>query len=478
MKYIEKYLDYLKVVKKYSDKTILSYYDDLIEYNEFLGNNFKNILNIDMDITKEYLKYLYDRGINKNSISRKLSSIRGFYNYLVKEEILTSSPFNSIPNPKKDLYLPKFLNEEELNKIFSVCSENTPSDERDTLIIELLYATGIRVSELVNIKVKDIDRTNKSIKVLGKGDKERIVLYNNHTSRALDIYLSDAYHIFNKKSSEYLILNHNGGKLSERYVRMIIDKLVRKANLDIKISPHTIRHTFATDMLEEGADLMTVKELLGHESLNTTSIYTHITNEQIKKTYNMAHPTDIIKTYYNYKEKNMNVLIMKPGDDKKAGSKIQNRAGAELSTDYVVPSNVDIYNLIAYHLIENNTDCIIVDEAQFLTPKQVDELTEVVDEFNIPVLCYGLRADAFSHAFPGSQRLFEVADRLEELKAICKCGEKATFNLRLNKVNDEYIPVFEGEQISIDGIDADYDSVCRPCYKKLRRQYGKKKEEK
>ena len=149
---------------------------------------------------------------------------------------------------------------------------------------------GIRVSELVNIKVKDIDRTNKSIKVLGKGDKERIVLYNNHTSRALDIYLKDAYHIFNKKNSEYLILNHNGGKLSDRYVRMIIDKLVRKANLDIKISPHTIRHTFATDMLEEGADLMTVKELLGHESLNTTSIYTHITNEQIKKTYNMAHP--------------------------------------------------------------------------------------------------------------------------------------------------------------------------------------------
>ena len=187
--------------------------------------------------------------------------------------------------------------------------------------------------------------------------------------------------------------------------------------------------------------------------------------------------TDIIKTYYNYKEKDMNVLIMKPGDDKKAGSKIQNRAGAELNTDYVVSPNVDIYNLIAYHLIENNTDCIIVDEAQFLTPKQVDELTEVVDEFNIPVLCYGLRADAFSHAFPGSQRLFEVADRLEELKAICKCGEKATYNLRLNRVNDEYIPVFEGEQISIDGIDADYDSVCRPCYKKLRRQYGKKKEE-
>lgn len=290
MKYIDMYLNYLKIVKKYSDKTILSYSDDLIEYNEFLGNNFINILNIDLNITKEYLKYLYDRKINKNSISRKLSSIRSFYNYLLKEQIITNNYFNNIPNPKKELYLPKYLKDEELDKIFSVCNMNNPINERDTLIIELLYATGIRVSELVNIKIKDINRGEKSIKVLGKGDKERIVLYNNHTEKALDTYLNDGYHSFNKQNNGYLILNKNGGKLSERYVRVIINNLVRKAGLDIKISPHTIRHTFATDMLEEGADLMTVKELLGHESLNTTSIYTHVTNEQIKKTYNMAHP--------------------------------------------------------------------------------------------------------------------------------------------------------------------------------------------
>ena len=188
--------------------------------------------------------------------------------------------------------------------------------------------------------------------------------------------------------------------------------------------------------------------------------------------------TDIIKTYYNYKEKGMNVLIMKPGDDKKAGSKIQSRSGAELDTNYVVNTDVDVYNLIAYHLINNNLDCIIVDEAQFLTSKQVDELSNVVDTFNIPVLCYGLRADAFTNLFPGSKRLFEVADVMEELKAICKCGSKATYNLRLNRIDGELIPVFEGEQISIDGIDAEYDSVCRPCYKKLRREYGKKEENK
>lgn len=290
MKYIDKYLEYLKVERKYSNKTILSYKDDLIEYNEFLGNNFTNILNIDMNIVNNYMKYLYDRKITKSSISRKLSSIRGLYNYLVREDIIKENHFNKIQNPKRELYLPKFLKDEELDKIFSVCNSNNPTEERDTLIIELLYATGVRVSELVNIKIKDINREEKIIKVLGKGNKERMVIYNNHTKKALDTYLQDGYNYFNKKSSEYLILNKNGNKLSERYIREIINKKVSQASLDIKISPHTLRHTFATDILENGADLMTVKELLGHESLNTTSIYTHITNEQIKKTYNLAHP--------------------------------------------------------------------------------------------------------------------------------------------------------------------------------------------
>ena len=290
MKYIDKYLEYLKVERKYSDKTILSYKDDLIEYNEFLGNNFTNILDINMNIVNNYMKYLYDRKITKSSISRKLSSIRGLYNYLVREDITKENYFNKIPNPKRELYLPKFLKDEELDKIFSVCNSNNPAEERDTLIIELLYATGVRVSELVNIKIKDINQEEKLIKVLGKGNKERMVIYNNHTKKALDTYLQDGYNYFNKSGSEYLILNKNGNKLSERYIREIINKKVIQASLDIKISPHTLRHTFATDILENGADLMTVKELLGHESLNTTSIYTHITNEQIKKTYNLAHP--------------------------------------------------------------------------------------------------------------------------------------------------------------------------------------------
>lgn len=290
MKYINKYLEYLKVVKKYSDKTIESYYDDLTLYNEFLGNSFINILDIDYDTVKEYMKYLYSLNISKSSISRKLSSIRGLYNYLVREDMVKDNYFNRINNPKKDKYLPKFLKDEEVNKIFEVCKYDTPINQKNSVIIELLYATGIRVSELVNIKISDIDINERTIKVVGKGSKERMVIFNNHTKKAIEIYLNDGYHEFNKLSSGYLILNKDGNKLSERYIRNIINKLVTKAGLDIKISPHTFRHTFATDMLEDGSDLMTVKELLGHESLNTTSIYTHVTNEQIRKVYEMAHP--------------------------------------------------------------------------------------------------------------------------------------------------------------------------------------------
>ena len=290
MKYIEKYLEYLRVVKKYSEKTIISYYDDLILYNEFLGNKFINILDINYDTVKAYMKYLYSLNIGKSSISRKLSSIRGLYNYLLREDLVKDNYFNKISNPKKDNYLPKFLKDDELNKLFSVCKYDTAINQRNSVIIELLYATGIRVSELVNIRLSDIDLNERIIKVLGKGSKERIVIFNNHTKKAIDIYLNDGYHVFNKVNSGYLILNKDGNKLSERYVRNIINKLVINAGLDIKISPHTFRHTFATDMLEDGSDLMTVKELLGHESLNTTSIYTHVTNEQIRKVYDMAHP--------------------------------------------------------------------------------------------------------------------------------------------------------------------------------------------
>lgn len=180
---------------------------------------------------------------------------------------------------------------------------------------------------------------------------------------------------------------------------------------------------------------------------------------------------DLIKTWYNYTEKGMNALIIKPGADKKAGGNIQSRANEELKANFVVPKEVNIYDLISCYILDYNLDCILVDEAQFLTEKQVDELSDIVDNFDIPVLCYGLRADAFGYLFPGSKRLFEVSDALEELKAVCKCGDKATYNLRLGRIDGELVPVFTGDQVAIDGIDSDYDSVCRKCYKKLKRTY-------
>ena len=181
--------------------------------------------------------------------------------------------------------------------------------------------------------------------------------------------------------------------------------------------------------------------------------------------------TDIIKTYYNYLEKGMDLVIIKPDDDeKKVDNRIHSRSGAELNCDYVIQKNVDIYNLITNHILEHNLDCILVDEAQFLTSEQIDQLSDIVDNIDIPVLCYGLRADAFTHLFPGSKRLFEVADVIEELKAVCMCKSKATYNLRLEKTDDELVPVFSGTQVSIDGVDAEYDSVCRSCYKKIKKK--------
>ena len=183
---------------------------------------------------------------------------------------------------------------------------------------------------------------------------------------------------------------------------------------------------------------------------------------------------DLLKVAYNYEERNQKCLLMVPSIDNRYGvGKVTTRIGISREA-YIINEDTNIYEYVSSLLEKPN--CILVDECNFLTKKHVNELSDVVDNFDIPVLCYGLRADAFGHVFPGSLRLFEIADKIEEMKAICKCGNKATFNLRLNKINEEYIPVFEGEQIAIAGSDSEYDSVCRRCYKKLRKEYGKKEE--
>ena len=191
---------------------------------------------------------------------------------------------------KKDGSLPKYIKDNDLEKLFNSFNKENPFEQRNLLILEMLYATGIRVGELVNIKLNDIDHYNKSIKILGKGRKERIVFYGSFCEDILELYLHSGRKDLLKSSNDYLFLNKNGTRLSSRYIGKMIDNVIRKCEIEYHISPHTLRHTFATDMLNAGADLMSVKELLGHSSINTTAIYTHVTNEQIKKVYAFAHP--------------------------------------------------------------------------------------------------------------------------------------------------------------------------------------------
>ena len=286
MDYINKFLKYLSVVKKYSDYTTTSYKIDLLELYDFTTD----LINIDNIIVREYLDYLYSKNLKRNTISRKISSIRSFYNYLLNENIIKINYFKEISKIKKEGTLPKYIKDNDLEKLFNCFDKTKPLDQRNLLILEMLYSTGIRVGELVNIRLNDIDHFNKSIKILGKGKKERIVFYGSFCEDALDLYLNSGRRELLKQPNDYLLLNKNGTKLSSRYIGKMIDNVIKICEVDYHISPHTLRHTFATDMLNAGADLMSVKELLGHSSINTTSIYTHITNEQIKKVYDFAHP--------------------------------------------------------------------------------------------------------------------------------------------------------------------------------------------
>ncbi len=283
---IEKYLDYLKVIKKHSDNTISSTKIDLCDFYEFNRQRIE----ITKDSISEYLNNLYEKKQSKSTISRKLSSLRMFYDYLVKQNKVKFNYFRSVKNPKKEQHLPKFVKEIDIDKIFEVISGEEPLAQRNSLIIHLLYSTGLRVSELVNIKRSDININDHTIRVLGKGSKERVVVFGVNTKDILLDYLESGYKLLNIHSNDFLILNKNGSKLSDRYVRNILNDVILRASVNMHVSPHMLRHTFATSMLNNGADLVTVKDLLGHASLNTTSIYTHVTNEMLMKVYNNAHP--------------------------------------------------------------------------------------------------------------------------------------------------------------------------------------------
>lgn len=291
-KYLDNFIKYLKYQKYYSEHTIINYEHDIKEFLMFLEREgFSDLKDVEYDIIRTYLMELHEKRYNRQTVSRRLSSLRSFYNFLVRENIVSKNPFLLVSSPKKELNLPKFLYKEELEKLFQAAEDDTPLGKRNLLILEMLYATGVRVSELCNIKLSHIDFDNYNIIISGKGNKDRFVSYGAYCADALVDYLENARgKLINNKNHDYLFVNHLGGPLTPRGVRVILDKLIKKACLNSYLTPHVLRHTFATDMLNAGADLRVVQELLGHENLATTQIYTHVTRDHLKNIYTKAHP--------------------------------------------------------------------------------------------------------------------------------------------------------------------------------------------
>ena len=283
---IEKYLEYLAKELNYSEQTIIDYQHDLCLYCDYLKHNNLNYLKINKNEIIDFLKFLDGKKLKNKSISRILSSIRSFYTYLVEIKLLEDNIFKRVKNPKIEKKLPNYLNIVELESVLSSIDEN---DVLSKCLFELIYSTGIRVSEVSNLKLADFDFNNKTIRVIGKGNKERIVYFGNSALKYLQDYLKLREKL-NKNALEYLFINKLGRKMTRQNIEYIISKISKSSNLKNKISPHTLRHTFATHLLDNGADIKSVQELLGHENLNTTEIYTHISNERLRAAYLKYHP--------------------------------------------------------------------------------------------------------------------------------------------------------------------------------------------
>ena len=287
---IYEFLDYISYEKKYSDYTEKNYELDLFKYFEYLDKNNLNYLTVKYKDVSNFTLFLAKQNYKSTTINRIDSSIRIFYNYLELEEKINGNPFKAASNLKVPKRLPNYFKYDEYLTMISVIDKDD-YEYRNRLILEMLFATGLRVSELSNIKIKDIDFSEREIKIMGKGSKERFVFYNKECAIVLDSYLKECRSkLLNGKDSEYLFINHLGDKLTDRGIRLIIDKIVKKSCIKSKVSPHTFRHTFATMLLNEGCNIKSVQELLGHSSLGTTGIYTHLTNDEVRLAYMKAHP--------------------------------------------------------------------------------------------------------------------------------------------------------------------------------------------
>jgi len=289
---LQRYITYLEAENNVSPYTIRNYLNDLRGFFAFLNeSNVVNLEMIEQSDLRRYLTQLQKRGIAKSSMARKLSAIRSLYRYLVREGLVTSNPVASTSSPKLTRQLPDFLSVEEMERLINAPDVTTPQGQRDKAILELLYDAGLRVSELVHLKVQQVNLGSLEVRVWGKGSKERVALIGKPAVTALNNYLSNSrVKLQGRKNTDALFLNRYGGVISQRSIQTMVDKYARQADIRLKVHPHMLRHTFATHLLDGGADLRVVQELLGHTSLSSTQIYTHVTQTQMRKIYLAAHP--------------------------------------------------------------------------------------------------------------------------------------------------------------------------------------------
>lgn len=287
---IEEFISHITFEKRLSKNTSNSYKNDLNKYKTFLEKqNIYKTCNISKSDIEKYLEYLKKEKLNTSSIARKLTTIKAFHNYLFQKQILNVDVSETIERPKLRKKLPKVLTVEEVDRLLNIECK-TRFDYRNKSMLELMYGTGLRISELLDLKLNDFDLENCIIRCYGKGSKERIVPIGEYTMESLTDYLNIRSSLLKRKNCEYLFLNNLGGRLSRFSFFKILKKLLKEKKIYKEVSPHSLRHSFATHMLEYGADLRSIQELLGHSDIATTKIYTHISNNKIKKEYEEFHP--------------------------------------------------------------------------------------------------------------------------------------------------------------------------------------------
>jgi len=294
--YIEEFKTYLSVEKNFSEHTLSAYCSDIVSY--ILWLNGESCISVNFEKLREYLHFIQRFEYKKTTIARKTASIRTFYKFLFREKYIDTNPALSLSAPKRPKPLPKFLTPDEVEQILNNVKIDTPAGFRNRVILELLWATGMRVSELSNLNFGDINLEENEIRVFGKGAKERIVLMSDRAKNYLEQYINSVrnlivaqgYQTPDKSDDSPLFINNTGYRLQNKTIRKVINDTVEKIELPKKVTPHVFRHSFATKLIENGADLRVVQELLGHAGISNTQIYTHVSMKHMKDVYETAHP--------------------------------------------------------------------------------------------------------------------------------------------------------------------------------------------